>query len=198
MLRSLLTRIKTFLRRHSLREEVNGFEPGVEKAFTLDQLLVDASLSGDELLRSIERQIVQSPVEIGVLFDQEGNLLVSRTGTTSGINFVHGELVQMEDGILTHNHPRGSYFSEQDLYFACDYNLAELRAVAGKKVHRLIRPPAGWDSIKLRNLWNSELRKLQHNYKQNRANRSYFEKQAHELPLKVVKLLSLYTEPQKL
>ena len=114
-------------------------------SFDLTSVVLGATLPMPELLRSVERQIANAPVEAAFLFTVSGQLLLRRLGTEAGITFPGAELRMMKDAILTHNPPDRGYFSREDLFFAHQFDLAELRAVAGRKVQRLVRPAGGWD-----------------------------------------------------
>ena len=122
--------------------------------FDLDAVLIDAALPLPELLRSVERQIADAPVEVSFAFDEAGKLLFRiGTGQRDRIGYSADELRQMKDAILTHNHPLRGGLSVVDILFAHEWNLGEIRAVAGEVVHRLRRPSTGWDVAYCRRLY---------------------------------------------
>lgn len=176
-----------------LREPVNQTTYS-GSSFDLTKLQVDVSLPPAELVRSLENQIAGAAVEVGLVFSVEGQLLVKRVGKAGNIRFSGDELEKMKDNILTHNHPQRGYFSREDVFFAHEFNLAELRAVAGKKVYRLLRPAGGWDLARLEKMWDSEERKVFHLYNQNKIRRDDANSRLNQLAKVVVKRLSLETK----
>ncbi|CAA9316316.1 MAG: hypothetical protein AVDCRST_MAG68-1582 [uncultured Gemmatimonadetes bacterium] len=50
----------------------------------------------------------------------------------------------LRDTIVTHNHPGGRSFSEDDIITAVELDLFELRAVSRVFTYRLRRPERGW------------------------------------------------------
>ena len=50
----------------------------------------------------------------------------------------------LRNSIVTHNHPGGRSFSEDDLVTAVELDLYELRAVSRGFTYRLRRPERGW------------------------------------------------------
>ena len=115
--------------------------------FNLLAVRADSALPLTELLRSIERQIADVPIEIGFCFDSDGGELARRAGTHNAIAHPPAEALTFADGFYTHNHPAQSFFSLRDLLFAHELNLRQLRAVAGTVVHILDRPLAGWQPL---------------------------------------------------
>ena len=67
---------------------------------------------------------------------QDGTVVVSREGVEDRIVFSDDDLVQLENCVLTHNHPSGRSFSLADLQLAAQYRLAEIRSVTRRYVHR--------------------------------------------------------------
>ncbi|WP_310394890.1 hypothetical protein [Hymenobacter sp.] len=150
-----------------------------------------------ELLLSVERQIARAPVEVAFVFDKDKELIVSRQGAVKLIRFADTELARMTDCILTHNHPSHGPLSREDVEFAHDYELRELRAVAGRCVYRLLRPALGWNRLLLAEVWESEERKIIRQFRQDR-NRRRAEHKMNSLVTTVVKRLYLTTIREKI
>ena len=118
------------------------------KAFDWNSVTVDAALPLADLLRSIEAQITSVVVEVAVVLDCDGKVLVKQAGSMDRIGFTVGQEARMKNAYFTHNHPSGAFFSVRDILFAHDNDLAEMRVVAGAYVHRLIRPVSGWNAVR--------------------------------------------------
>lgn len=164
--------------------------PDPPVAFDLVGIRLDFGLPLPELLRSVERQITRARVEVGFVFSVSGQLLVQRVGSAALIRFTSAELLRMPDGVLTHNHPGRGPLSREDVEFAHDHDLREIRAVAGRRVFRLLRPVAGWQRPLLDEAWESEERKIIRQYRQDR-NRPRADNKMNGLVAIVVKRLSL-------
>lgn len=88
--------------------------------------------------------------------DQDGRVWAQKRGGKSSVFWYRFEVP--ENGVLTHIHPItenvargsdfyrsiGSPFSMQDLRFAADHNLAEIRAVTPNYTFSFRRPAGGW------------------------------------------------------
>jgi hypothetical protein len=97
----------------------------------------------------VESQLVQLTFEVAFLYSVKGEELARVKGTARRVQLSnkHKELVR--GGILTHNHPDGSFFSPADIELAHECDLAELRAVSLRdplQVFILRRPEGGWRS----------------------------------------------------
>lgn len=164
--------------------------PEDASTFSLSTVQLGFNLPLPELLRSVERQIARAPVEVAFVFNQQKQLTVSRLGTVDLVRFTAAELSKMQDCILTHNHPRRGPLSREDVEFAHDYDLSELRAVSGRCIFRLLRPVAGWNRARLAEVWDSEERKVVRQFRQDR-DRQRAENKMNGLVTTVVKRLSL-------
>ena len=118
------------------------------EAFDWGSVTVEASLPLEELLRSIEAQIASASVEVALVLDVSGKVLVKQAGDVNRIGFTARQEARMKNGYFTHNHPSGAFFSVRDILFAHDNDLTEMRVVTGEYVHRLIRPATGWDAVR--------------------------------------------------
>ena len=160
-------------------------------SFDLDSVVLNARLSLLELLRSVERQIAKVPVEVGFAFDANGKVLARRVCTTHSLRFLGVDMQAMRGQMMTHNHPGKGFFSVADIEFACAVDLCEIRAVAGRRVHCLRRPAAGWNPVQFAATYASEYHKIIHGYQQNAVNRATAEQRMNDLVQTVVGRLSL-------
>jgi len=106
-------------------------------------------------IRKVEQEIVNMPIERGVILDYKGNIQFQKDGTVSGIKFTPGEMKYFKGNIVTHNHPgQAKYkyakmsFSPADIKAACTGQAKEIRVVAGKKLY-IMKPPDG-------KMWNEK------------------------------------------
>lgn len=165
----------------------------------LEENQLSSKRSTFERIRHIERLIARAEIEIAVAFDAQGNILAIQYGQPSRVQFDwKQEKLIMPDGIVTHNHPNQSYFSADDLFYVHRLNAAELRAVAGNIVHRLVRPATGWDSNKLNQFWKSETKKLEHRVGLGKVTKEQIKDIVRNLPRRAVDELSLFTQPDNI
>lgn len=201
-LRTLLRKVKFAFgrrRQYSLRETGMAVEVSIQENYLqlIDNQL-DESHSIYDRIKHIEKQIANEKVEIGVIFDNKGAITVVRKGTVNSIRFILEEEKLATHNIVTHNHPNRQYFSDLDVSFAHEVNVLEIRAVAGKKVHRLIRPSQGWNFGPVEELWDSLERKVRHRRKQRHISESQAKKDWLAIGEQVTRKLSLFTEPENL
>ena len=71
-----------------------------------------------------------------------GKQILKKTGGRSAVSFTEKEAEKMRHSILTHNHPTGASFSLEDVVFAHENELAEIRVVAMDRTYSLM-PPKG-------------------------------------------------------
>lgn len=84
---------------------------------------------------AIEDTIRGNPFETGVLIDPAGNVILQRQGIFDSIDFTVAELRKGAGGIFTHNHPRDSGPSVEDVVLAAQFGIAELRVVTRRHRH---------------------------------------------------------------
>ena len=97
-----------------------------------------------QLLR-IERVLARQPVEHLFAFAPDGRLRFHATsGLPSRVLLSSVQRQQLDDAIVTHNHPGGRSLSEMDLEFAMDSNLRQMRAVTRWARYSIDRPQQGW------------------------------------------------------
>jgi hypothetical protein len=99
--------------------------------FNLDSITYSASDDFRHRLWSIEAQLALLTFEVAFLYsaDETECERVKGTATKVDIKLTDEQQTRMQGGILTHNHPDGSFFSLQDITLAYELNLIELRAV---------------------------------------------------------------------
>lgn len=110
-----------------------------------------------QLVRAKEDEIRFQPLETIFFWDEEGNVVLSRTGSADQVSFARTELTAINPVISTHNHPSGTKyppndprygsnsFSLSDVKSACLTKLQELRVVSPKYCYSLKPPAMGWD-----------------------------------------------------
>lgn len=101
-----------------------------------------------------EESIRYNRYETAVAYDSSGNLLLNKKGGSRSIYFTKDEVTKLKDSVFTHNHPSalgqtgiraiGTSFSHQDLTFAVNANLKEIRAVTPTYTFSVKRPKNGW------------------------------------------------------
>lgn len=94
-----------------------------------------------EEVKTFEKEIVNSKIEIGGVFDTKGNNLLRKEGQARSISFTDEEFELFTDAIFTHNHPswqddpkeEGQSLSIPDVLTAINSRIREMRAITGKK-----------------------------------------------------------------
>lgn len=108
----------------------------------------------------IEEEIrMNKSFETAVLVNSDGDILIDKRGKSTSVEFTQNECLMMKNGILTHNHPLGwrynenelgrigNSFSKADLSMAIAHDLAEIRAVTPLYTFSMKRPDKGWGII---------------------------------------------------
>ena len=72
---------------------------------------------------AMERGIAGQNFETGVVLDSNGNVVLRKDGDASSIHFVADEITKMYGQTFTHNHPKGSSFSADDVIMASYANV---------------------------------------------------------------------------
>jgi SPP1 gp7 family putative phage head morphogenesis protein len=110
-----------------------------------------------QVVAKYEKQIVSQHFESAYAVNQQGQVILFKKGQTYSVDFTDDEIKKLENTILTHNHPRGwkypdddprrqgNSFSDDDIRMACKAKLAEIRAVTPMWRHRMKPPATGWD-----------------------------------------------------
>ena len=79
-------------------------------------------------IHGIENRIRKQNFESAAVVDDEGNQIFFKDGQRSQVCFSRMECLQMQNNTLTHNHPRCSMFSPEDLNCMATNQLYEIRA----------------------------------------------------------------------
>lgn len=109
--------------------------------------LLDKYPSRKDAIKNEEAAIWDRPKEWGISIDADGEILLRKEGMDDRIDFTYNELSIIAGKIFTHNHPRGTSFSPQDIVFAKTYLLDEMRAVGKYARYSMKPPPGGWRAI---------------------------------------------------
>lgn len=94
----------------------------------------------EKILRTKEKSIQGLSKEQGLLYDQQGKLLLSKSGTGTNVKWTELEGELFKGNILTHNHPVGTRgwagsFSFDDINVLKKYKLSQMRATVGKSMY---------------------------------------------------------------
>jgi hypothetical protein len=92
----------------------------------------------------VEPSLRKGTVERLIAYDQGGNEVLRLDGTEDEVKIPRSAYAMLRNTIVTHNHPGGRSFSEDDIITAIELDLFELRAVSGGFTFRLRRPERGW------------------------------------------------------
>lgn len=94
--------------------------------------------------------------ETAVAFNKDGKIVLDKRGQATSVSFTNEESKLVKDCVFTHNHPRGwaaeentlgrigSSFSKEDVMFAVNSDMAEVRAVTPVYTFSMKRPSKGW------------------------------------------------------
>jgi len=113
---------------------------GVISPYDVGMLALDAR---GRVLLAAEREFIIQNYETAVAVNADGEIVLHKDGEKSKVYFTKSEMTKLENCSLTHNHPTGCSFSEEDLSFAIRTGLAEMHAVGfqGAKRYRYIWRP---------------------------------------------------------
>lgn len=115
------------------------------KMFKLNIPKKDDSQTLEEFILTLEQQIKDLTFEVGIALDEEKNVKIVKEGNENSIFFDENEKKLMHKSIFTHNHPKNSSHSEEDLKFAYDLDLQEIRVVNMDKVISIKPNKNGWE-----------------------------------------------------
>lgn len=83
----------------------------------------------DMNLDELEKDIVSLDYEYSGIYAQDGERIFHKSGNKNSVMYTRSEIDRMFGKILTHNHPGGWAFSQEDLDFQEQARLFEIRAV---------------------------------------------------------------------
>lgn len=88
-----------------------------------------------------EKSISGNNYETLIAFDSKGNIIYQAKG---GKDWVRYDQTQVKDAVVTHNHPKGSAFSSEDLVGMVESNMKEMRITSKNFTYSMKRPKKGW------------------------------------------------------
>lgn len=90
---------------------------------------------------SAESGIKGNDYETLYAFDKNGKVVYQAKGDS---NSVYYDRFEVENKVVTHNHPRGSAFSAQDITGMVRNNMKEMRITSKEFTYSIKRPQRGW------------------------------------------------------
>ena len=99
-------------------------------------------------IHNIEDKIRNQNYETAAVVDKDGNVLVNKDGGKSQVGFTPMECAMMKDNTLTHNHPRSSMFSEEDISCFVANDMLEMRATTRGGTTFSVKRGEGYDRIR--------------------------------------------------
>lgn len=82
-----------------------------------------------------ERSFKDSKIEKSVLYDDDGSVLLEKTGSERQVRFSRQELEKFRSKVFTHSHPQDVTLSPADLMRMQEYEIKQVRAVTSKGVY---------------------------------------------------------------
>lgn len=99
-------------------------------------------------LDRVEREIRGARVEEAFAFSVDGKLLFHATDdAVAHVTFGDTHFGLLAGAVLTHNHPGGRSFSENDVMLAMHARVAEMRVVTSATRYVLHPPEGGWSGF---------------------------------------------------
>lgn len=95
-------------------------------------------------IHGIEDKIRNQNYETAAVVDKDGNVVINKDGAQSSVGFTPMEAMMMRNNTLTHNHPRSSMFSEEDIKCFVKNEMEEIRATTREGVTYSIKRGEGY------------------------------------------------------
>ena len=95
-------------------------------------------------IHSIEDKIRNQNYESSAVVDKDGNVVLTKDGNKNSVSYTRLEAALMQGNTLTHNHPRSSMFSDEDIQFFSKNKLDEIRATNREGITYSIRRGEGY------------------------------------------------------
>lgn len=95
-------------------------------------------------IHSVEDKIRNQNYESAAIIDKDGNELLFKDGAQSSVGFSPTECAMMKGNTLTHNHPRSSMFSDEDIKCFTKNEMEEIRATTREGVTYSIKRGEGY------------------------------------------------------
>jgi hypothetical protein len=86
--------------------------------------------SPEAKIRAYEDTIKEQDYETGTGLNDKGDVVFTKDGEEAIVKFTKEEGESFEGLRFTHNHPKGSGFSPQDVKFACKAKMKEMRVIS--------------------------------------------------------------------
>jgi len=117
--------------------------PEIPPAKPTTQRLTDAELN--KKVAKVANRIRGKKIEEVHAWDDAGNLIdLPQRRTADSVSVAPEHLERLRNGrLMIHNHPGGTSFSQQDVYSAWQYNLAEIRVIGASGYDYTMLPPEG-------------------------------------------------------
>ncbi|MCM1286556.1 MAG: hypothetical protein NC213_10295 [Acetobacter sp.] len=110
-------------------------------------------------IRRDESIISGNNYETALVYDKNGNRILTRKGVRDEVKFKNKDLPLLKNSVITHNHPSGSCFSSQDIRMLKESGANEIRAVTRNKFYS-IKAPEKWSE----NVKSYDIDKMQNKY----------------------------------
>ena len=98
-----------------------------------------------------ETAIRLNKIETAIVYSSDGKEIYRQTGDERSVKFAPEMIAKFKDGVFTHNHPSGFGMSDDDMRFAANADLREMRVVSENKFGYvtavLKRPEHGWPPV---------------------------------------------------
>jgi SPP1 gp7 family putative phage head morphogenesis protein len=109
----------------------------------LSDIEINARIQADfaKFMNDFEREISKQNYETAGAF-KDGKKVLIKDGAKSSVSFAESEIDSFRGGVLTHNHPRGSTFSVDDIKMMAYAELSEIRATSENYVYIMQNPNA--------------------------------------------------------
>jgi len=123
--------------------------PDNEDANSGDDAGEDEEKSGTEdIIRALEADIAANDFETAIFVDNDGVEVFRKKGNAKSVSFTREECEMVAGNIMTHNHPSGTSFSEEDIRFLKSWGATSLRATSTDYLHEMSLTEQGLSASK--------------------------------------------------
>lgn len=160
-----------------------------------DISIPNTQLSLEDFIFEIEKQLRDLDYEVGIVVKNNKEIVLVKEGNFNKIVFLLSEKGLIANNIFTHNHPQNTPHSSEDLQFAYDFELQEIRVVTNHSTYRVIPTVAGWKhSILVAEIKEKLVHEIIEKYKKQEITRQEADKLYNELGFRIAKILGYFTE----
>ena len=99
----------------------------------------------EEMVKEHEKTIKDNNFETAIVLDDKGDVVFSKKGKKSSVSFNAKELEKFRGNRLTHNHPRNTSFSIDDIDVSAEFGVTEIRACGRKYIYSMKPGETGWN-----------------------------------------------------